>query len=137
MADGTDENVYVVAPGVTVYGIDNEFHEGEVITPADVGSLTNFRTLVVLGKIIVSDGGGGQEPGDDSKWNYTDIDDALNANSPNPVENRVVTKAFDALDKRDATFAAQIAALQEASPVPIPQADIRSMWEDEETNNGE
>ena len=59
MADGTDENVYVVAPGVTVYGIDNEFHEGEVITPADVGRLTNFRTLVVLGKIIVSDGGGG------------------------------------------------------------------------------
>ncbi|MBD5437727.1 MAG: hypothetical protein HDR37_04020 [Treponema sp.] len=63
MADGTDENVYVVAPGVTVYGINNEFHEGEVITPADVGSLTNFRTLVVLGKIIVSDGGGGQSAG--------------------------------------------------------------------------
>ena len=137
MADGTDESVYVVAPGVTVYGIDNEFHEGEVITPADVGSLTNFRTLVVLGKIVVSDGGGGDEPGDDSTWNYTDIDDKLDANSPNPVENRVVTKAFDALDKRDATFAAQIAALQEASPVPIPQADIRSMWEDEERNNDE
>ena len=137
MADGTDENVYVVAPGVTVYGIDNEFHEGEVITPADVGSLTNFRTLVVLGKIVVSDGGGGDDPGDDSKWNYTDIDDALNANSPNPVENRVVTKAFDEVGKRDAAMAQQIAALEEAMAVPIPQDEIRSMWSGEETTNGE
>lgn len=137
MADGTDQNVYVVAPGVTVYGIDNEFHEGEVITPADVGSLTNFRTLVVLGKIVVSDGGGGDDPDDDSTWNYTDIDDKLDANSPNPVENRVLTKAFDALDKRDAAMAAQIAALQEAQAVPIPQADIRAMWDEEETNGEE
>ena len=136
MADGTDENVYVVAPGVTVYGTENEFHEGEVITPADVGSLTNFRTLVVLGKIVVSDGGGGEEPGDDGSWNYTDIDDALNANSPNPVENRVLTKAFNALDKKDAAMAQQISALQEAQAEPIPQEDIRNMWKDEEATNG-
>lgn len=137
MADGTDENVYVVAPGVTVYGIDNEFHEGEVINPADVGSLTNFRMLVALGKIIVSDGGGGQEPGDDSDWNYTSIDDKLSANSPNPVENRVLTKAFNALDKKDAAMAQQISALQEAQAAPIPQEEIRAMWKDEEATNGE
>lgn len=136
MADGTDENVYVVAPGVTVYGIDNEFHEGEVITPADVGSLTNFRTLVALGKIVVSDGGGGDDPDDDSEWNYTSIDDKLDATSPNPVENRALTKVFDALDKRDAAMAQQIAALEEAKAVPIPQEDIRNMWNDEETTNG-
>ncbi len=137
MADGTDENVYVVAPGVTVYGINQEFYEGEVITPADVGSLTNFRTLVALGKIIVSDGGGGDEPDDDSKWNYTDIDDALSATSPNPVENRVVTKAFDAVNKADAAMAMRIAALEEAQAVPIPQEDIRNMWNDEEEADGE
>ena len=138
MADGTDENVYVVAPGVTIYGKNNEYHEGEVITPADVGSLTNFRMLVAMGKIILSEGdGGGDEPGDGGDWNYTSIDDKLDANSPNPVENRVLTKAFNALDKKDAAMAQQIAALQEAQAEPIPQEDIRTMWNDEEANNGE
>ena len=53
------------------------------------------------------------------------------------MENRVLTKAFNALDKRDAAMAQQIAALEEAMAVPIPQDEIRSMWSGEETTNGE
>lgn len=132
-----DENVYVVAPRVTVYGINKEFRAGEVITPEDVGSLTNFRRLIVLEKIILSDGsGGGEDPGGDEEWNYTSIDDALDPYSPNPVENRVLYKAFKALDKTDAAMAARIAALEDAQAEPISQEDLRNMWNDEEVTNG-
>lgn len=130
----TDENVYVVAPGVTVYGTEREFHEGEVITPADVGSLTNFRTLLARGKIVLSDGGGGEDPGDDSEWNYTDIDESLNPDSPNPVSNRALCKVFDAVDKTDAAMAQRIAALEDAQAEPIPQEDIRNLFAEEAAN---
>lgn len=117
-----DEVVYRVAENVTIYTNGGDvFFSGDIITAEDVGDLSAFRALVVAGKISASSPDTGTPPADDSKWNYTEIDDALSATSPNPVENRALYKEFAMVNK-------QLAALTEAMAEPIAQDDLRNMW---------
>ena len=113
-----EETVWVVAPLTTIYINDDRiFHAGDVVTPDDFESWTEFRAMVAAGKVI---GQMPPEPGPapDEKWDGFTIDTALSAESVNPVQNRVVTAAIEA-EKSARTLAdgehdAAIASLKQA-----------------------
>ena len=113
-----EETVWVVAPLTTIYINDDRiFYAGDVVTPDDFESWTEFRAMVAAGKVI---GQMPPEPGPapDEKWDGFTIDTALSAESVNPVQNRVVTAAIEA-EKSARTLAdgehdAAIASLKQA-----------------------
>ena len=91
-----EETVWVVAPLTTIYINDDRiFYAGDVVTPDDFESWTEFRAMIAAGKVI---GQMPPEPGPepDEKWDGFTIDAAMSSKSVNPVQNRVVNAAIEA-----------------------------------------
>lgn len=95
----SEETIWVVAPNVTIYVNDSiVFYAGDEVTPGDFESAVEFREQVAAGRII------GKQPEPpapepEKRWDMYSIDEELDADSPNPVSNRALTRVIGDIGK--------------------------------------